>query len=126
MSTDHDRPTEDDLRAKLTRYHDLVRYARGGLFEANLLTDEEYATLVADHGAVARLESYDELRAELDQMRRRAEEARALLMCFLAAVTAAIEDYPDTETPRQQTAHHALVNVLYSRATSAFLGGIDD
>jgi hypothetical protein len=41
------------------RLLDLLRYCRGRLHEANLISDEEYAVLAADHDAVARLEAYD-------------------------------------------------------------------
>jgi hypothetical protein len=56
------------------RLLDLLRYCRGRLHEANLISDEEYAVLAADHDAVARLEAYDvvrmsKLRADLDDMR---------------------------------------------------------
>jgi hypothetical protein len=45
------------------RLRDLVRHQRGPLHGAGLITDEEYAALAEDHGAVARLEGYDALRA---------------------------------------------------------------
>lgn len=51
------------------REHDLVRHQRGPLHDAGLITDAEYAALAADHGAVARLESYDTLRLERDHLR---------------------------------------------------------
>lgn len=47
------------------RLIDLVRYQRTQLHEAGLITDQEYADIVAIGSASARrLESYDELRAE--------------------------------------------------------------
>lgn len=50
------------------RLHDLVRHQRGAIYDAGLLTDEEYAALAADHGAVARLETYDGMRARIVAM----------------------------------------------------------
>lgn len=58
----------DTLRAQLAdrqRLFDLVRHQRGPLHDAELISDEEYAALAGDHGAVARLEGYDEMRAQL-------------------------------------------------------------
>jgi hypothetical protein len=40
------------------RLWDLVRYERFGLHAASLITDEEFAELVADGSSVARLEYY--------------------------------------------------------------------
>lgn len=42
---------------------------------------------------------------------------RATLDRLYATAGAALEDYPDTETLRQQVAHHALVGVIYSMET---------
>lgn len=47
------------------RLFDLVRYQRHELFEANLISDEEFTELAKEHAAVARLESYDEVRAKI-------------------------------------------------------------
>lgn len=47
------------------RLGDLVRHQRSELHDAELLTDEEYAEIVKDHDAVARLEGYDALQARL-------------------------------------------------------------
>lgn len=59
----------EELRADRLRLRDLVRHQRGPLHDAGLLTDEEYASLAADSGAVARLETYDSLRKERDALR---------------------------------------------------------
>lgn len=63
------------------RLRDLVRHQRGPLHDAEPLTDEEYADLAADAGAVARLRGYDELRresrADVDKAVAAALEARA-------------------------------------------------
>lgn len=69
----------DTARAESARLRDLVRYQRGELFDAGLLTREEYAALAGDHGAVARLESYDEVRAESARLTRELAEARATI-----------------------------------------------
>ena len=53
----------DALCSERQRLHDLVRHQRGALYDAELITNEEYAALAEDHGAVARLEGYDALRA---------------------------------------------------------------
>lgn len=65
----------DRLRAENDRARDLVRYARQFLHEEELISDQEYAELCADHGPerVARLQTYDKMRADLATERKRAE-----------------------------------------------------
>ena len=59
--------TASDLaiaQAQVQRLTDLVRFMRSELYEANLISDEEYAALVedSDHGTrAARLEIYDKI-----------------------------------------------------------------
>lgn len=65
------------LVAEVERLRDLVRHQRGPLFDVGLLTHEEYAALAADHSSVARLETYDAVRAENIRLRARAEAAEA-------------------------------------------------
>lgn len=50
-----DKPLKQDTQ----RLWDLVRYMRGALHTAELITDGESAALAEDHGAVARLEAWD-------------------------------------------------------------------
>ena len=59
----------EGLNAEIERLRDLVRHQRGPLHDAELITDAEYAALAADHGAVARLTGYDEMRTERDELR---------------------------------------------------------
>jgi len=49
------------------RLFDLVRYARGYLHEAELITDDEFAEILTTDSinSVKRLESYDEMRARV-------------------------------------------------------------
>jgi hypothetical protein len=61
----------EDLEAArdtIQRLTDLVRYQRGPLHDTGLISDEEYAVLAGDHAAVARLEGYDALRADLTRL----------------------------------------------------------
>jgi hypothetical protein len=60
--------TKNSVTAMSQRVWDLLRYQRMELHNANLITNEEYAALAFDHPAVARLETYDELRAELARL----------------------------------------------------------
>jgi hypothetical protein len=69
---------EEDLECEIerlsgaeVRLRDLVRHQRGPLHDAGLLTDDEYAALAGDHGAVARLEGYDALREQLRTLESR-------------------------------------------------------
>lgn len=56
--------------AEAVRLRDLVRYCRGELHKQSLITDEEYATLLSDDQAVARLHTYDDYRHVLEQIVR--------------------------------------------------------
>ncbi len=53
-----------------TRLTDLVRYQRGDLHTASLITDAEYADLAGLTGSPARMEGYDALRGELERTKR--------------------------------------------------------
>lgn len=61
-----------------TRLLDLVRHQRGALLDADLITEDEYASLAAEQGAVARLEEYDAMRARLAAVE--AKGARVLVV----------------------------------------------
>lgn len=78
--------------AYLSRDHqriwDLVRYARGHLLDMNLITRQEYSVLLGEETRDApntgspsprRLESYDEIRAQLAEAQRERDEARRCL-----------------------------------------------
>lgn len=56
-----------ELRSRLQRAIDLVRNQRNELFDAALISQEEYEDLSAKHSSLARLESYDQLRARLEK-----------------------------------------------------------
>ncbi len=61
-----------DLTATNQRLADLVRYKRHDLHNEDLISNEEYAEIVANQGAVNRLEGYDtakaKFKAERDQL----------------------------------------------------------
>lgn len=63
------------LRAQLLghdRWLDLIRQQRGELLDAGLITHEEYGRLVmVVEGSARRLETYDVLIAELEELRRK-------------------------------------------------------
>lgn len=52
------------------RLWDLCRHQRGELRTAGLITDEEYAAFALNHAAVARLEDYGSLRAQVAELSR--------------------------------------------------------
>lgn len=56
---------------KNQRMRDLVRFARHFLHTEELITDTEYGEICQDHSAVARLEDYDALRVQLQQLQSR-------------------------------------------------------
>ena len=60
---------ERGLRATNERLYDLVRHQRGELYEAELISDEELASLASAQGSVERLTTYDDLRAQLASLR---------------------------------------------------------
>lgn len=108
------RDERDTLRRENERLRDLVRHQRGPLHDAGLLTDEEHAALAADSGAVARLEGYDILRRELEEVRGAAE---AVVAAWTAAPERSMPGDTDITIARLQS-------VLRARATAA-LGGSD-
>lgn len=63
-------------RTDTQRMWDLVRQQRMELLTADLITQDEYAALAVDHPAVARLESYDELRAAHAETRGQLAQAQ--------------------------------------------------
>ncbi len=66
------------------RMWNLVRQQRMELFNADLITQDEYAALAVDHPAVARLESYDELRAVHAETREQLKEARKIIEVYFS------------------------------------------
>jgi hypothetical protein len=60
--------TIERLELENQRLRDLVRYQRCELHVAGLISEDEYASLAQDHGAVARLESYDGMRKRLTEL----------------------------------------------------------
>lgn len=82
----------DDLRrrvsdlttaqAQVQRLTDLVRYMRTELFDAKLISFEEYAALAEDSDndkRVARLEGYDEIRKSNEKLTGQVEKLKAAL-----------------------------------------------
>jgi hypothetical protein len=57
------------LVQKVQRLWDLCRYARETLLEDGLLSNDEYAALAEDYPAVDRLDTMDELRAEIRKVK---------------------------------------------------------
>lgn len=68
--------------SKIARLVDLVRHQREELHEVGLLTDDEYAALASEPGSVERLSSYDEMAAEMANMRLELEQVNALVREF--------------------------------------------
>lgn len=63
-----------DKDAVLQRLWDLVRFKRHAFFcDDELINEEEYALLAFDHPAVKRLETYDEMRAKIKQLKAKIE-----------------------------------------------------
>lgn len=59
----------EGLQSTNQRLADLVRYQRMELHQTGLITNEEYAEIIQNPGAVNRLGGYDEIKAERDQLR---------------------------------------------------------
>ena len=67
-----------EAKAAHERLVDLVRYSRGRLFDEGLLSEAEYAVLVAEiPGSVARLEGYDALRLRVEALQAEVDRLRA-------------------------------------------------
>lgn len=66
----HEKDAEiAQLKAQVQRLWDLCRYQRGELFQAELINEDEFFAFAIDHAAVARLETYDGLRAEVERLK---------------------------------------------------------
>lgn len=63
----------------LARAIDLLRFCRHKLHEENLISDDEFTSFLLYQGAVARLESYDEVRAKLTAAEAEVVRLRAAL-----------------------------------------------
>jgi hypothetical protein len=70
------------------RLIDLVRHQRQALYDADLITDDEYAMLAQTRGAVDRLETYDAIR----QCVRDLEDVNAGLAKALESITEALKE----------------------------------
>lgn len=67
------------FETEMCRLHDLVRYQRSELHEAGLISDDEYAQLAQDHSAVARLETYDSMKAQIAALKAERDALREAL-----------------------------------------------
>lgn len=56
-----------ELLEKHPRIVDLLRYCRHQLLDEKLITQDEFMSLLSTEGSVPRLESYDTVRAQIDQ-----------------------------------------------------------
>ena len=62
-----------EVKGEVERLTDLVRYQRGPLLEAELITQDEYQELLQIPGSVGRLHGYDNLRADSQRLREALE-----------------------------------------------------
>lgn len=81
---------------RLERMSDLVRYKRAELHNDGLISDEEYAEIVQDHAAVARLEGYDAIKGELEGARKRIAELEEFIKRLADADVYAFDGTRDT------------------------------
>ena len=72
------------VRAETQRLWDLCRSQRFELHNADLISNEEYANLAFDHGAVSRLETYDEMNVRLKKVNKVAELVKRTLEKFIS------------------------------------------
>lgn len=66
-----------------SRLFDLVRHQRFELFQAQLITEAEYALLAFEHSAVSRLETYDAMRQRIAVLEAFVLEARGQIEALL-------------------------------------------
>ena len=110
--------TEDNT----TKEHNMASHAEDTLTAALRERDEAIKERDEARAEVARLTANATAREggrrrESDLLRkaqRERDEARALLARLYEVAVSASNNYPKTETLRQQAAHHALIDVLYS------------
>lgn len=92
------RHRAETAEVRLERYHDLVRYQRSELHQADLITDDEYVELLSDSKSVARLHAYDDLRKSLKSAEAKLAElqkASLALYDFCLSHISAVQDIPD-------------------------------
>lgn len=80
------------LPANYSRLLDLVRYQRSELLQAELITEDEYAALLAVPMSPRRLESYDEVRAERDAALAECGRLREALSGLVEAATVEVNE----------------------------------
>lgn len=94
-----------EMKREIERLKDLVRHQRHALYDEKLISDEEFADLVADSDngkRVARLESYDGVRKQLTAAQQRIGTLTGVLgaltaACWFNAAGGGIETCPPDE-----------------------------
>lgn len=64
-----------ELLEKHPRIVDLLRYCRHQLLDEKLITQDEFTSLLAVNGSVPRLETYDNMRAQIEHYRAKGERS---------------------------------------------------
>jgi hypothetical protein len=107
------------------RERDLLRQCRGHLLDEGLISEDEYAALVAESGAVGRLEDYDAVRAELASTvkdRRSDGEELGRLRRDLAALLAKAAAADKERDNWMETARRCQVDADYFRGLVVQVG----
>jgi hypothetical protein len=112
-----------EVESEAHRLRDLVRHQRGPLHDADLITDEEYAALAADAGAVARLLGYDEMRRELAELRTFGASIHKAVAAALEARAKELDIAADTQDAYAEGPDDTVRVATLRRAASIVRGG---
>jgi len=112
-----------EVESEAHRLRDLVRHQRGPLHDADLITDEEYAALAADAGAVARLLGYDEMRRELAELRTFGASIHKAVAAAMEARAKELDIAADTQDAYTEGPDDTVRVATLRRAASIVRGG---
>lgn len=88
-----------ELLEKHPRIVDLLRYCRHQLLDEKLITQDEFTSLLAVDGAVARLETYDKMQARIEELPEEVERLTKVLSVIHVGIETSLRNAQDESKP---------------------------